>query len=300
MKLPHILLGVSVVVFVAAAALAVLGYRHMQASAQALPDLTLTMFDVGQGDSVFVEWADGRQMLVDGGVDGTVLTRLSEVMPPWDRSIDVVVATHPHADHIAGLIPVLERYHVEHVVLSQVPYDSSVYDAFNDTLRSGQLVPPEDWLFDGVEVLYPSEDVPLILGENVNETSPVLQVEQDEVEILLTGDAGEVVEQLLLEAGVLEDIEILKVGHHGSRYSSSGAFLEVLSPEYALISVGEDNDYHHPHPSALKRLQTVGARLLRTDKDGTVTLEVTDGSIRVRTGYGHWTLPWMRAIVGAN
>ena len=266
------------------------------------PNVTVHVFDVGQGDSIFVEFADGTQVLVDGGVDDTVLSRLGEVMLPWDRSIDYVVATHPHADHVTGLIHVLERFEVDQIVMTGVVYDSSVYVAFNDAVRDegAILLSPDQFALDQVEVLYPSDDVELMTGENVNETSIVLEINDGSHAFLLTGDIGEIVEEQLVAVGALSDVDVLKVGHQGSKFSSIRPFLGAIDPEYAVISVGESNDYHHPHPSALKRLVDTGAKIYRTDQDGTVTIRSYEDDLVISTGREHWTRRLFGAILSAN
>ncbi|PIR47538.1 hypothetical protein COV06_02540 [Candidatus Uhrbacteria bacterium CG10_big_fil_rev_8_21_14_0_10_50_16] len=274
-------------------------YDQLQ-SAQ--PDLTVSVFDVGQGDSAFVEWADGTQMLIDGGVDGTVLNRLGEVMLPWDRSIDYVVATHPHADHVGGLISVLDRYQVAHVVLNKQVYDSSVADAFLDAVinEGADMIDPKNLDLQGARVLYPTDNIPLLQTDDPNETSIVLEIDEANQHVLLTGDIGEQVEEQLVQAGVLDDVDVLKVGHHGSKYSSSRAFLEAIQPEVALVSAGKDNAYHHPHPSALQRLINIGAETYRTDQDGTVTIRFFKDTYQLFTGNPRWTWARWSAMLSAN
>ncbi len=302
MKHKWILGFTAIVLVVSVVVLMWIGWQHVQQVDTPVPLTTVHVFDVGQGDSIFVELADGTQVLVDGGVDTTVLSRLGEVMLPWDREIDYVIATHPHADHITGLIAVLERFDVEHVVMTGVAYDSSVYDVFKDVVREeGAIVlHPEEFDLEQVEVVYPSDAVPLLVRENVNETSIVLEIDDGIHEFLLTGDIGEVVEERLIEAEALKDVDVLKVGHQGSKFSSTRDFLEVIDPEIAVISVGEGNDYHHPHPTALKRLQDVGTRIYRTDQDGTVTVESFTDGLTVTTGRRHWTQGLIGAILSAN
>ncbi|HBU27882.1 TPA: MBL fold metallo-hydrolase [Candidatus Uhrbacteria bacterium] len=268
---------------------------------QVKPDITVTVLDVGQGDSVFVEWSNGTQMLIDGGVDATVLNRLGEVMLPWDRTIDYIVATHPHADHVGGLITVLDRFTVEHIVLNVDVYDSPVANAFLDAVmqESAQIIAPRDLNLAGVRVMYPTDNVLLVQTDNPNETSIVLAVDYKQYRLLFMGDIGETVEQQLIQAQILEDVDILKVGHHGSKYSSSRAFLEVIQPEIALISAGKDNVYHHPHPSALQRLLNSGATVYRTDQDGTITIRLQDNDFYVITGNQRWTWSRWSAMLSA-
>lgn len=282
--------------------LAWIGWQEINAVDRPVPIAMVHVFDVGQGDSIFVEFSDGTQMLVDGGVDATVLSRLGEVMLPWDREIDYVVATHPHADHITGLISVLDRFDVEHVVMTGVTYDSSIYDAYKVAVaeEGAQALAPGELNLASVDVIYPSEQVDLVAGENVNETSIVLEIDDGTHRFLLTGDIGEIVEEKLIESGTLNDVDVLKVGHQGSKFSSTRAFLETIDPELAVISVGEGNDYYHPHPTALKRLQDVGSTVYRTDEDGTVTIRSFEDGLKVSTGRTHWTQRLFGAIFSAH
>ncbi len=254
----------------------------------------LHVLDVGQGDSILVELGDDRQLLIDGGPDATVLSELGTILPPWDRTIEYVALTHPHADHAMGLIHVLDRYNVETVLMTGVPYATPVYDALKNAIeREGSVVmdPMVTSLFINgattVDVLYPTRDMPPVKSENVNETSLVLLVSDGTNKSLLMGDAGVEVEQAIDAA--LTDVDLLKVGHQGSRTSSGRSFLAHVRPEAAIISVGEDNEYHHPHPTVLKRLSDVGARMYRTDQDSRVTATSFPQRINVKTGADGWT-----------
>ncbi|MBT6254008.1 MBL fold metallo-hydrolase [Candidatus Uhrbacteria bacterium] len=236
------------------------------------------VLDVGQGDAIFVELPDGIQILVDGGVDNTVLSRLSDVMMPWDRSIDYIVISHPHADHINGLIEVLDRFDVANVVIDNVVYDSVPYEILKERVihEGAVIIDPddEDRLVHGrvvVDVIYPSPEIVVATGENINEKSTVLKIDDGTNSILLTGDAGDVVEEKI--GALVGDIDVLKVGHHGSTYGTSREFLNEIDPELAVISVGEGNEYHHPHKSTLKRLTDFGVDVFRTDLHGTVSIE---------------------------
>ncbi|NQV12378.1 MBL fold metallo-hydrolase [Candidatus Uhrbacteria bacterium] len=259
-----------------------LARTHRRASLQSedsgSPVWSVHVLDVGQGDAIFVELPGDIQMLVDGGVDDTVLSRLSEVMFPWDRSIDYIVITHPHADHINGLIEVLERYDVKNVLIDNVVYDSVPYEILRERIASegSVVIDPDDidTLISGevaVDVIYPSPEIVVDVGDDVNEGSIVLKIYDGTNSILLTGDAGNDVEEQI--GSVIGDIDILKVGHHGSTYGTSRAFLDKVSPEVAVISLGEDNDYGHPHTSTLKRLADFGVEVFRTDLQGTVSID---------------------------
>jgi competence protein ComEC len=238
----------------------------------------LAVLDVGQGDAILFSCHAGEQWLVDGGPDGTVLTRLGELLPPWDRSIEWLVLTHPHADHVSGLVDVLERYQVEHVLIEPSFYHTPASDALREAIeREGAAVeaPTHVWQQGCVQALTdpnPSLDDP-------NEQSLVLRVRIGSVAWLLMGDATESVEQTLLMRGV-EPAYGLKVGHHGSRDSTSSAWLAAVRPSVAVISSGVQNAYGHPHAETLDRLVQSGAQVWRTDQQGTALFSWFHGAMQ--------------------
>lgn len=247
------------------------------------PALEVTVFDVGQGDAIFVETPDGAQMLVDGGPDDSVLAKLGEVMPLADRSIDLVVLTHPHADHVAGLVSVLDRYEVGKILITGVQHPTDVYSAFLLKIKSRNLATevvrgPQEFAFGGskVKILYPHESLEGERIEDPNASSIVLKIIEGAHDILLAGDIEAEGEGAMRAAGATLDAEVLKVAHHGSKSSSTREFLEAVKPDYALVSVGE-NTYGHPHPSVLERLRARGISLFRTDREGDITVR-TDGT----------------------
>ena len=246
-------------------------------------DVTIWVFDVGQGDAIFID-APHKQMLIDGGPDELVLERLAAVMPWWDRSIDIVVNTHPHADHLAGLLPVLERYKVSQVLDADEGYDTPEFAEYLKLANLHRGILAGDVtvdLGDGVHLktLWP----PLAYNDNIledpNDGSIVFLLEYGQTSILLTGDAG-VAEEDLWEVG---DIDILKVGHHGSDTSSSQEFIDRIKPEIAVISVGEGNDYNHPSTFVVDRLIRAGAAVFRTDEVGSVRIKMQDDEYFVKT-----------------
>jgi len=247
-------------------------------SGKALADdrLVVWIFDVGQGDAIFIDALDG-QVLIDGGPSAEILEKLSAVMPFWDRSIDLVVNTHPHADHVTGLNYVLERYEVEEVWVSGQEYGTEAFAYFE------KLTPNADTVFQGetydlgegakLTVLWPKTSLNNMLLDDVNDGSITLLLTYGETTILLPADLG--IEQ---EAEILDQlphIDVLKVGHQGSMTSSGLDFLKVTTPDVAVIPVGE-NDYGHPSSIIVERLRSIGAAVLRTDLDGDVRI-VSDG-----------------------
>lgn len=245
--------------------------------------MTVAFLNVGQGDSVFVESPSGGQMLVDGGPGSSVLSRLAEVMPVFDHSIDVLVATHPDSDHIAGLIDVLKRYKVNYVVMTEATSSTATFAVLSNTI-----------LDSGASVIYPHRGMVIELGagaefrllfpdrsmEDVSDNSGSIvgKIEYGKESFLLTGDAPSALEHYLVSIdGENLKSDVLKVGHHGSKNSSSPEFVAAVAPTYAIISVGKSNRYGHPAKEAMDNLLNVGAEMLRTDEVGTIIFK-TDGN----------------------
>jgi competence protein ComEC len=249
-----------------------------------LPDgrLHVAFLDVGQGDAIFITTPRGRQILIDGGPGpSAVLAGMGGAMPFWDRSLDVVVNTHPDDDHLAGLLAVLERYQVGQVILPDVGASTPLYAAWQKALagegatvtqaRAGMRLA----LGDGVEaeVLHPGA---LPAGDTANDHSVVLKLTDGRVSFLLTGDIEAGVEQELVESGHPLAATVLKVAHHGSITSSTPAWLAAVKPQVAVISVGAGNRFGHPSPEVLQRYAAAGIPVLRTDQVGGIEF-VTDG-----------------------
>lgn len=247
-------------------------------------EVRIAFLDVGQGDAIFIALPDGHQILIDGGPDATVLHELSEVMPPWDYSLDMVIATHPDADHLAGLIDVLERYEVATVVETGMRKDNQLSRAWEEALQqeSADIV-----LADGpkrirfsdaavIDLLWPQRSHAGEVNDKPNDKGVVGQFTYGTTSFLFTADIERVTEGFLVQSGILQDVDVLKVAHHGSKTSTSEAFLALTKPEFAVVSVGNDNRYGHPHPSVLDRLARRAIHVLRTDQDGRVTF-TSDG-----------------------
>ncbi len=253
------------------------------------PDSLLHVYfcDVGQGDAILIKTPQNRQILVDGGRGDQVLNCLSDALPFYDHTLDLVILTHPHADHVGGLIEVLRTYQVEKVIFQQTPYKSADYQEFIDLLGEKNLptlkvVAGETLALDQqtrAEIWYPLSDEKLELlgtpidpydGEDVNDSSIVFRLVCGDFETLLTGDAPESVQKLLLGQGMVKESDILKVGHQGAKDGSDEDFLKKVNPELAVISVGANNRYGHPHQETLEEIKNAGVELKRTDQDGTV------------------------------
>ena len=258
--------------------------------------LRLVVFDVGQGDALYIETPSGVQVVIDGGPDESILSKIGRTLPFADRSLDMLVLTHPHADHVTGLVSLLERYEVETVVFGSVAHDSAVYDEFKRVVaESGvQVVHPIRGdrfdLGDGasLQVLWPYTDNGrqadgAVLGErtyeNVNNASVVMQLTYGDFDALLTGDAEYPVQEELLDE--VSAVEVVKVPHQGAKDSFHRRFLERLSPELAVVSVG-DNAYGHPHHDVISYLERVVPTVLRTDRNGDIEVLSNGGLWWVR------------------
>ena len=258
-------------------------------AAASLPDgrLHVIVADVGQGDAIVVVSPGGRHIVVDGGPELMGAARvLGSRLPFWDRSVDLAVLTHPHSDHVTGLTEVLRRYRVDHILEREVEYDSPAYAEWRGAVsnegakvtqaQSGQVIAFDDGL--RLQVLGPPERLQSGTSSDVDNASVVLRLEYGEVSFLLTGDIFIEAERLLVAEGAPVDSDVLKVPHHGSRTSSSGAFLARVSPAAAVISVGTEDRLGHPHPEVASALtHLVGEdRLFLTGERGTVEF-ITDG-----------------------
>lgn len=245
-----------------------------------LPDdrFHIYFLDVGQGDSIFIKTPGGHQIIVDGGADSTVIERLSEVMPFWDRSIDLVVLTHPHSDHVGGLVEVLKRYKVDGVLFTGAVYEDPFYDEFLNEIDERDVPVyiadiDMDFNFDDVflDVIYPFEQIAGDSFENINNSSIAMRVVYKDKEILLTGDLEKELENELILSKANLNADILKAGHHGSKTANSLEFLEKVKPEYFVISCGLGNKFGHPHKETLDNLEQAGIeKIYRTDMNGAV------------------------------
>ena len=245
--------------------------------------LEVCFFDVGQGDSIFIETPQKYQVLIDGGPDSSVLEKLGKEMPFWDRSIDLVILTHPEHDHIAGLIDVLESLEVENILWTGVLKDTSEYEEWKKKIKeegsrvviaqSGQYIKLGDaWLF----VLWPDENLENQKPKNTNNTSVIVRLVFGRISFLFEGDAYKSVEKKLMLQNKKLKSTVLKVAHHGSKTSTGEEFLREVFPEVAVIEVGKDNHYGHPHQEVLDRLEKYGIKILRTDLNGDIKI-LSDG-----------------------
>ncbi|MES2994549.1 MAG: MBL fold metallo-hydrolase [Patescibacteria group bacterium] len=244
--------------------------------------LTVSFLAVGQGDAILIESPEGVQLLIDGGRDRAVLRQLPRVMGPLDRSIDMVLATHPDADHIGGLPDVLNRYRVSYYLSPGIEHGTSQAErldvavekepgAVSILARKGMRIHLGEAVY--ADVLYPDHDVSK--GET-NSGSIVLRLVHGDTSFMLTGDAPSSVEDYLISLGGELDSDVLKAGHHGSRTSTGSAWLNAVIPATVVISAGKDNSYGHPHEEVLERIQVSGASVAST-VEGRPVIFTSDG-----------------------
>jgi len=267
--------------------------------------------NIGQGDSLLIRTPSDRFILVDGGPDDSVLNQMADVMPFYRRDIALVILTHPHPDHVNGLVEVVRRYNVARVIMTGIDYHDAGYTAFMEAI-AGRGVPVKfadgkdmvlgDDNGDGsdagagsgsgatnpdygdravtLDFLYPLSSIQGRSFVNINNSSIVFRLIYGKTVILFEGDCEVECERKILESAAVTgadlSADVLKVGHHGSRTSSSEAMLDAVNPTYAVISCGVDNSFKHPHPETISKLQARGVRIYRTDIDGRVEF-VSDG-----------------------
>lgn len=244
--------------------------------------LEVTFFDVGQGDAIFIETPNQAQVLIDGGPDKTILEKLNQTMPFYDRTIDLLILTHPDDDHLAGLVEVLNYYQVGHILTSGIKKDTAIYQRWRDLIeernipltiaQTGQRVILQEGIV--LKILWPEQSLIKSLSKNTNNVSIVGQLVYGQTEFLLTGDIEKKIEQRLLNQNWDLTSNILKLPHHGSKTSASYNFLKAVNPQIAVISVGLNNRYKHPHSEVLERLKN--SFLYRTDENGDIRI-ITDG-----------------------
>lgn len=246
--------------------------------------LTVAFLDVGQGDAIFIESPTGVQILIDGGAESSVLRELGKVLPFYDRSIDVVLATHPDSDHTGGLIEVLKRYKVDYVMTSGVSGDTSLAEYLSNlvyknkvkkiTALRGQVIDIGAGAY--IQILFPDRDVSKVES---NTSSIVARLVYGKNKFLLTGDSPKKIEKYIVALdGRSLNSDVLKLGHHGSKTSSSELFLGFVDPKYAIISVAQNSRYGHPHKEVLDKLKRFKIPFLSTAKESTIIFE-SDGNL---------------------
>jgi beta-lactamase superfamily II metal-dependent hydrolase len=235
--------------------------------------------NVGQGDATLIKTNQGRYILIDGGPNNKVVSLLDNIIPMWQRRLDLVILTHPHADHATGLLSVLDQYQVSEFWYTGTTYDSETFPALMAKVTNQQI--PVQLANQGdvynssatqLKVLFPADERPT--AKDPNETSIVNLLTYKNFSILFTGDASSNNEKTY--SPHVPDVDIVKIPHHGSASASSQVLIEKADSEIGVISVGAKNSFGHPNSEVVGRYETSGAKLYRTDQHGTVEI-ITDG-----------------------
>jgi competence protein ComEC len=271
----------------------VLSFIAVGTSAQSDGLLKVYFLNVGQGDSEFIQAPNGNHILIDGGPDGKVLQELGKVMPFYDHSIDLVILSHPHADHLDGLIEVMKNYKVSKIIENNINFQNSDYDEWNKIKNGAEVVQAKAGqvvdLGDGItlNILYPcntgSAGVVITgsMSSKVHNYMVVSRLNYGTESVMFTGDMETKVEDELINKGVELGARFLKVGHHGSTTSTSEEFLDAVKPEVAFIEVGAKNIYRLPNPTIVQRLENHGIKYYRTDISGTVELSLDGQNYKI-------------------
>jgi len=242
--------------------------------------------DVGQGDSALIILPGNTKILIDGGPNNKIINELTAILRPTDRYIDLMILSFSQTDHFSGLIDVLKRYRVGGFIFNGRRGNAGSWLELTKILREKGvpilILASKDkirHLDNQFNFLWPEKD--FIQSRELNETALVPLLQSQGVKVLFTGDIDTKIEKYLLKKhGLGLDVDILKVAHHGSKYSSGENFLQAVSPKVAVIPVGK-NSYGHPTKEVLSRLALVGAQIFRTDKDGTVKLIINSQEINI-------------------
>lgn len=241
----------------------------------------IVFMDVSQGDSIYIR-EKSFDVLIDGGEGDMVLERLGEEMPFYDNTIELLILTHPHLDHLGGLIQVLESYEVKSIVETGVDCQSEVCKKWEQSIKNKGIekitaVAGQNFKFfhGNLEILFPLQDVSRVKYENQNNSSIVSCYHIYDHSFLLMGDAEVLVEKEMQKNAKYfsscQNPEVLKIGHHGSKSSSGDDFLDFLKPEIAVISAGKNNQFHHPHFLTLEKLKNRQIKTYGTFEDGSIS-----------------------------
>lgn len=255
--------------------------------------LQVNFLDVGQGDSAFIKTPGGHQIVIDGGPDAKVLEKLSNKMPFWDKTLDLVILSHPEKDHMQGLIYALQTYKADYILWNGIKKTSPEYQAWINVLekqkkmgakiitsKPGQEIKAGKVL---VDILSPLEDLQDKEIKNTsNDTGVVAKIIYGKNSFLFTADIDMAGERKIIKSGENVLANVLKIAHHGSKYSTSDQILQAVKPSIAIIEVGAKNTYGHPTPEVLQKLANFGVQTLRTDQKGDITIISNGQNIQIK------------------
>ncbi len=245
-----------------------------------LGQVKIHFLDVGQADSILIQDASGQTMLIDAGNNGDSDLVVSYIRNLGIDHIDVLIGTHPHEDHIGGLDDVIENFDIGKIYMPKVNHSSKTYEDVLMAIKNKgyKITPPQAGsTFDLGNAEYTILSPISKTYSDTNNYSITVKLDYGENSFLFMGDAEKMVENEIIKMGYSIQADLIKLGHHGSMYSSSDDFLDKVNPTYAIISVGEGNSYGHPDPEVMTKLEERGIKSYRTDEMGTIVVE-SDGS----------------------
>lgn len=258
--------------------------------------LQVVFLDIGQGDSAFIRFPDGKTMLVDGGLASVGEILLERLESLGVKELDWVVASHPHSDHIGGLIAVVKRLKVKEVWDTGYPHASALLEDYLEALEeakrkgtslkiigAGYKMEPSPGCV--IEVYAPRKPYLENTSSDVNNNSLLFRLRYGKASFLFTGDIEEAGRRKMMAENPDLRATVLKVSHHGSHDGTDRAFLSAVQPKIAVISCGRNNSYGHPHKEAIQLLKQYHVTVYRTDLQGTVTVTVRDHQLEVATEY---------------
>ncbi len=252
-------------------------------------NLRIWFFDVGQGDGMLIRTPYHQDIIIDGGPSNTLVGKVGRTLPFWDRDIELLFVTHPHTDHYKGLFNIIKKYKVERIMMSDVDSPNATYTRFIEEITKRNI--PITFIHEPLrirmgknltfDIMYP--DHALGAYKNMNDSSVVGLLTFQNTTVMLPGDLEAKGEKYLVAQKRNLKADVLKVGHHGSKTSTSEAWLNAVDPEYAVVSVGVRNGYGHPAPSVIERLKTHNVTTYRTDQHGDIILNSDGNSIHFKT-----------------
>lgn len=254
-----------------------------QASERRSGILAVSFLDIGQGDSIYIEAPNGRQMIIDGGPNESLMSALPDVLQYGDKTIDVLVVTNPDADHYSGFLPLIDSYEIGAIVESGTTSDTALYNSFQDLISEKGILHLEAYAGQRIildkendvylEILFPDRDV---ATWDSNDGSIVSKLVYGNTSVLLMGDSTKLTEGIVVSGSDLSGVDILKAGHHGSKTSTGLPLLQESKPNVVVISAGENNKYGHPDEETIENLNEMHIPYLVTMDEGTITF-ISDG-----------------------
>ncbi|MFA6588467.1 MAG: MBL fold metallo-hydrolase [Patescibacteria group bacterium] len=251
-------------------------------------DLRVWFADVGQGDGIIIRTPNQFNIIIDGGPNVDFIKTVDKKLPLTDQSIDLLVISHPDADHITGLVGLLKVNRVKQVLMTDAISTSNTFKSLSNLITENHIPvikaeAGQEFIFGEVKakVLWPPKNYQFD-PKDLNQSSIVLEISYGKQDFLFTGDAPEDVELSLINNKVLNPVEVLKVSHHGSKSATSENLLKISKPQYAILSVGLNNKYGHPAPSIVNRLHTLGIQMFRTDYQGEILFKSSKDNLIIK------------------